>query len=83
MERLFSRRECRDPAPDPEQKIILRERHKLFLNAYSQLTPRQRRCLQLRAGGLRYHEIGLLMGVSVQRVGELLQAAISRVEQES
>lgn len=76
-------REHVDPAPDPEQMIILEERLKQLREALVQLTPKQRHALLLRAKGLRYHEIALLMGVSVQRVGELMQRAISRVELES
>lgn len=69
-----------DPAPNPEQEILLQERRRRLRAAYVQLTPRQRDCLRLRAKGLRYQEIALVMGVSVQRVGELMQRAISRVE---
>jgi RNA polymerase sigma-70 factor (ECF subfamily) len=76
-------REHVDPAPDPEQMIILEERVRQLREALAQLTPKQRHALLLRAKGLRYQEIALLMGVSVQRVGELMQRAISRVELES
>jgi RNA polymerase sigma-70 factor, ECF subfamily len=76
-------RERIDPAPDPEQMIILEERATQLREALGQLTPKQRHCLRLRARGLRYQEIALLMGVSVQRVGEMMQRAISRVEVES
>jgi RNA polymerase sigma-70 factor (ECF subfamily) len=66
-----------DPGPNPEQKIILDERLREFEDAFAQLTPRQRDCLLLRAEGLRYREIAVELGVSVQRVGELMQRAIS------
>lgn len=82
-ETRFAMRERVDPAPDPEQKIILVERARQLRGALAQLTPRQRHALLLRAKGLRYQEIATLMGVSVQRVGELMQRAISRVEVES
>jgi len=72
-----------DPAPDPEQMILNEERFRTLQSAFSRLTPKQRDCLRLRAKGLRYQEIALVMGVSVQRVGELMQRAISRVELES
>ena len=73
-------REREDPAPDPEQQIILSERARRFRETFAQLTPKQRNCLLLRAKGMRYREIALVMGVSVQRVGELVQRAISLVE---
>jgi RNA polymerase sigma-70 factor (ECF subfamily) len=69
-----------DPAPNPEQKIIQGERTRQFEIAFAQLTPKQRHCVLLRAEGLRYREIALALGVSVQRVGELMQRAISLLE---
>jgi DNA-directed RNA polymerase specialized sigma24 family protein len=60
--------------------MILGERIRLFKTAFGQLTPRQKHCLLLRAKGLRYREIALEMGVSIQRVGELMQRAISSFE---
>jgi RNA polymerase sigma-70 factor (ECF subfamily) len=69
-----------DPAPNPEQRIIQDERLRQFENAFAQLTPKQRHCVLLRADGLRYREIAEELGVSVQRVGELMQRAISLLE---
>lgn len=65
-----------DPAPNPEQKFLLEERMRRFEYACAQLTPKQRDCVFLRAEGLRYREIALILGVSVQRVGEMMQRAI-------
>lgn len=69
-----------DPAPSPEQLMILNEKMRLFEDTFSQLTPRQRQCVLLRAEGFRYREIAVTLGVSVQRVGELMQRAISLLE---
>jgi RNA polymerase sigma-70 factor (ECF subfamily) len=69
-----------DPAPNPEQKIILDERMRQFKDAFAQLTPKQRHCVLLRAEGLRYRAIAQVLGVSVQRVGELMQRAISLLD---
>jgi RNA polymerase sigma-70 factor (ECF subfamily) len=69
-----------DPAPNPEQKIILDERMRQFERAFARLTPKQRHCVLLRAEGLRYRAIAQLLGVSVQRVGELMQRAISLLD---
>jgi len=76
-------RERVDPAPNPEQNVILRERSKRLGNAVAQLTPKQRRCVLLRAEGLRYREIAAALGISVQRVGELVQRAITLLEGEA
>jgi len=73
-------REHADPAPDPEQIILLRERLQYFREVVAQLTPKQRRCLLLRSKGLRYREIAEAMGVSVQRIGELMQRVTSLIE---
>ena len=69
-----------DPGPNPEQKIILDERWREFKGAFAQLTPRQRNCVLLRAEGLLYREIAVELGVSVQRVGELMDRAISLLD---
>jgi len=69
-----------DRAPNPEQRLILRERFRRLKNEVAQLTPKQRHCVLLRAEGLRYREIACTLGISVQRVGELLQRAITQLE---
>lgn len=66
-----------DPAPTPEQQVILDERKRRVESAFAQLTPKQRRCVLLRAEGFRYREIATTLGVSVQRVGELMQRSIN------
>jgi RNA polymerase sigma factor (sigma-70 family) len=53
---------------------------KRFEEAFAQLTPKQRQCVLLRAEGFRYREIALTLGISVQRVGELMQRSISLLE---
>lgn len=73
-------RERMDPAPNPEQKVILKERSRRLGDAVAQLTPKQRHCLLLRAEGLRYREIATALGISVQRVGELVQRTITLLE---
>jgi DNA-directed RNA polymerase specialized sigma24 family protein len=53
---------------------------KRFEQRFAQLTPKQRKCVSLRAEGFRYREIALTLGVSVQRVGELMQRSILLLE---
>jgi RNA polymerase sigma-70 factor (ECF subfamily) len=69
-----------DPGPTPEQLVILDERRRRFEDAFAQLTPKQRQCVLLRAEGFRYREIAITLGVSVQRVGELMQRSIVLLE---
>ena len=73
-------RERADPRPSPEQQLLLDERMRHFEDAFTQLTPKQRQCVLLRAEGFRYREIALTLGISVQRVGELMQRSISLLE---
>jgi RNA polymerase sigma-70 factor (ECF subfamily) len=70
-------RERVDRAPNPEQKITLEERKRQFEDAFARLTPKQRHCVTLRAAGMRYRAIAQAMGVSHQRVGELMKRAIA------
>ena len=69
-------RERIDPAPSPEQQLLLEER----IRRFALLTPKQRQCVLLRAKGFRYREIATTLGVSVQRVGELMQRSIVLLE---
>jgi RNA polymerase sigma-70 factor (ECF subfamily) len=73
-------RERVDPRPSPEQQVLLDERMRHFEDAFAQLTQKQRQCVLLRAEGFRYREIALTLGISVQRVGELMQRSISLLE---
>jgi RNA polymerase sigma-70 factor (ECF subfamily) len=70
-------RERIDPSSTPEQQVLLNERMRLFQNVFAQLTPKQRQCVLLRAEGFRYREIAIILGVSVQRVCELMQRSIA------
>lgn len=70
-------RERIDARPNPEQQLILAERMKRLANALALLTPKQRHCVRLRSKGLRYREIAPILGITVQRVGELMQRAIT------
>ncbi len=73
-------RERADPRPNPERQAILDEQMKRLEMAVGQLTPKQRQCVLLRAEGFRYREIAITLGISVQRVGELMQRSILLLE---
>lgn len=72
-----------DPAPSPEQRMLIEERMRLFERTFSRLTEKQRQCVMLRAKGFRYREIASTLGVSVPRVGELMQRSIVLLEADS
>ena len=72
-----------DPAPNPEELLLRRERMVRTHAAISVLSGRQRQCLYLRAEGFRYREIAELLGVTVSTVAELLHRAIKKLTKES
>lgn len=65
---------------DPEQSLLERERDQRFQRAIGQLSEQQRRCLLLRLEGLRYPEIGSVLGISGSTAGEFLRRAIARLK---
>jgi RNA polymerase sigma-70 factor (ECF subfamily) len=72
-----------DPAPNPEEILLRKERMVRTHGAISALSGRQKQCLYLRAEGFRYREIAELLGVTVSTVAELLHRAIQRLAKES
>ena len=68
------------PAANPEQSLLEREQTSRFHNAVQNLSEQQRRCLFLRMEGLRYPEIGSVLGISASAVGEFLRRAIARLK---
>jgi RNA polymerase sigma-70 factor (ECF subfamily) len=65
-----------DPAPNPEELYLRKEVMQRLDVGIAQLTEQQRQCVYLRAQGLRYREIAVVLGVSVSSAAELLQRAI-------
>jgi RNA polymerase sigma-70 factor (ECF subfamily) len=72
-----------DPAPNPEELLLRKERMIRTHAAISALSERQKQCLYLRAEGFRYREIAKLLGVTVSTVAELLHRAIKKLTKES
>ncbi len=68
-----------DPALNPEESVLQAERMARVASAVSGLTAQQQQCLHLRAEGLRYREIADVIGVSVQRVGDLIQRTLANL----
>jgi RNA polymerase sigma-70 factor (ECF subfamily) len=66
-------------ANSPERDLLERERMLHFHRAVENLSEQQKRCLFLRMEGLRYPEIGSVMGISCSAVGEFLRRAIVRL----
>jgi RNA polymerase sigma-70 factor (ECF subfamily) len=71
----------REPSPDPERALILRQRREGLQDAIRALSPQQRNCLHLRVKGLRYREIADVIGISTSAVGEFLRRAVTRLKE--
>lgn len=68
-----------DTSFSPEERAIRNEELCRLRVALSRLTPQQRSAVLLRAEDLRYREIGVVLGISVKRVSELIQRALARL----
>ncbi|MBT9333107.1 RNA polymerase sigma factor [Paracidobacterium acidisoli] len=68
-----------DPHSNPEWQYLQKEELKRVKAAIQQLTPQQRGSLLLRAEGLRYREIALVLGVSEQRAIHLVKRGLERL----
>ena len=68
-----------DPAPDPEQQVLQRERFRLIAAEISRLPQLQRECVQLKAQGLRYHEIAAVLGIPMTAAVDAVRQAVKRI----
>jgi RNA polymerase sigma-70 factor (ECF subfamily) len=67
------------PGATPEERVLHLEKVKLLRAAWQSLPEQQRRCLQLRAEGLRYREIAVVLGVSVTTVADLVRNSLAQL----
>lgn len=70
------------PEKSPEVTALEKEKAVRFHRAVENLSDQQRRCLLLRLEGLRYAEIGEVLGISASTVGEFMRRAITRLKRE-
>ena len=68
-----------DPAPGPEQRMEATERRQRLLTVVRALPEQDQWCLALRAEGLRYREIGDVLGISLGSVANALARALGRL----
>jgi RNA polymerase sigma factor (sigma-70 family) len=73
------RNEQIDPDPNPEQKYFQQEQLKCISYAIQNLTSQQRHCLLLRAEGMSYNDIGVILGISTQRAAFLVQRSLAHI----
>jgi RNA polymerase sigma-70 factor, ECF subfamily len=63
----------------PEQAVLEKEKFRRLGQAIRLLTESERECLLLRAGGLRYREIGEVLGIPTSTVGDTVDRAIKKL----
>jgi RNA polymerase sigma-70 factor (ECF subfamily) len=68
-----------DPSPSAESQLLRRERHGWLRGALQQLSAQERRCLFLRAQGLRYREIADVLDIRIPTVVTFLTRAIHKL----
>ena len=69
-------------APDatPEERVLRLEKMKRLRAGLEALPEQHRRCLHLRAEGLRYREIAAALGVSITTVADTIRDALAQLE---
>ena len=68
-----------NPQLNPEEHALHKERFGRVARVFAGLTERQRQCVHLRAEGLTYREIAEVLGLSTQRVCEIIQRALCKL----
>ena len=68
-----------DRSLNPEALLAERQRRERLAPVVQALRPRDRRCLQLRAEGLRYRDIANTLGMSLGGVAKSLSRSIARL----
>lgn len=68
-----------DPGPNPEEQAAHRERQQRLRAVVRALPEQDRRCLYLRAEGLRYREITDVLGMSLGAVAQSLERSLARL----
>jgi RNA polymerase sigma-70 factor (ECF subfamily) len=63
----------------PEQAVIEKEKFRQLSKAIRLLTEPERECILLRAGGLRYREIGDVLGIATSTVADTVDRAIRKL----
>jgi len=65
--------------PNPEEAATQTQRIRHVASELLKLPKEQRLCIHLRSQGMRYREIGEILGVSVSTVSEWLSIAVQRL----
>jgi RNA polymerase sigma-70 factor, ECF subfamily len=68
-----------DLSPNPEERVLSTQRQRRLLAVVRALPEQDRCCLRLRAEGLRYREIGHVLGMSLGAVSISLTRSLARL----
>lgn len=68
-----------DANPSPEEQVVNRQRRQRVLAALEALPEQDRRCLVLRAEGLRYREIAEVLDISLGAVSLSVERSLTRL----
>jgi RNA polymerase sigma-70 factor, ECF subfamily len=68
-----------DPAPNPEDQAMNQQTQERLLAVVNALPEQDRRCLFLRAEGLRYREIAEILNISLGSVSISLARSLARI----
>lgn len=63
----------------PERAVLEKEKFQQLGKALRLLAPSERECLLLRAAGLRYREIGEVLGMATSTVSDTVERAIKKL----
>jgi RNA polymerase sigma-70 factor (ECF subfamily) len=63
----------------PEEVVLEKEKFRRLGKAIRLLTESERECLLLRASGLRYREIGEVLGISTSTVADTVDRAVKKL----
>jgi len=68
-----------DPCPNPEEQVVDSQTQQRLLAVFQALPENDRRCLALRAEGLRYREIAQILDMSLSAVSISLTRSLARM----
>ena len=71
-----------DPGAGPEQLVLAKESARRLQAAIGRLPATEQECLALRGQGLRYREIGEVLGIGTSTVADVLQRALEALARE-
>lgn len=69
-----------DPQPNPEESVMNGNRRDRLTAAFTSFPDQVQQTLHLRAEGLRYREIGEILGISVTTVATLVSRSLEKLQ---